>query len=733
LCLVLSGRRDWTAAAARLAAASLADPSSPHAGFWLTDRPALPPLHGSEAEPTPAARVLPLASGTRLAGAETHLLVYDAWSGLDPDGFGAATGALRGGGLFLILTPPVAAWSEIPDPQAERIAVWPHDAATLGRRFLRRFVQVLIGHPGVMLVSEGEPIPDPPSPSSSPLTPLAPGLVEQDPTQPATTDQQGAIEAILRLAHGRAHRPLVLTAHRGRGKSAALGIAAARLARGGLQRILVTAPRSGACEAIFRHFSLTFGAAAPLREDTDKPAGALRFIAPDELCETHPDADLLLVDEAAGIPAPLLANLLDHYPRVCFATTVHGYEGTGRGFEVRFREVLDRRTPGWRALSLTNPIRWSAGDPLEALVFRALLLDASAAQPDPSPTETLKAPELVRLDRDTLAADEPTLRQVFGLLVLAHYQTRPMDLRMLLDGPNVRIYCLRQGSQVLATLLAAEEGAIASEELRQAIFTGRRRPRGHLLPQTLSAHGGLLEAPALSYLRVIRIAVHPALTRQGLGARLLRGLATEGRREGFDLTGASFGATPGLIAFWHACGYRPAQMGTSRNAASGEHAIVMLRPLSPAGRRLTARAEQRLEERLGVLLAGPLRRLDPLVAATLVSALEAKARGAAGGPGKHRGIASSGDPGEDPRPEIDSFVQGHRTLEAALPLLSALTRSRLGPALRKGVLSPTEGALLIAAARQLRPVGELVCLAAAPGREALIARLRALVGRITDD
>jgi tRNA(Met) cytidine acetyltransferase len=431
------------------------------------------------------------------------------------------------------------------------------------------------------------------------------------------------------------------------------------------------------------------------------------------------------VDEAAGIPAPLLSTLLERYPRICFATTVHGYEGTGRGFEVRFREALDRRAPLWRRLPLTTPIRWSPGDPLEALVFRALLLDASPADIPQQQAPTPGAARLVRLDRDALVEDESTLRQVFGLLVLAHYQTRPLDLRMLLDGPNIRVYCLRHGGQVLATLLAAEEGGMASEELRQAIFTGRRRPRGHLLPQTLSAHGGLLEAPALRYLRVVRIAVHPALTRRGLGARLLRGLALEGRQGRFDLVGASFGATPGLIAFWQACGYRPAQMGTSRNAASGEHAIVMLRPLSPAGRRLAARAEGRLERRLGVLLAGPLRRLDPLAAAALARALDPPA------PSPCQGCAADCEETEaDPGPEIDTFVQGHRTLEAALPLLSDLVRRRLGTALRAGVIGIEDGALMVAAARQLRPVNELIAEAGAPGREALIEKLRALVGRI---
>ncbi|MGE5152952.1 MAG: GNAT family N-acetyltransferase, partial [Bdellovibrio bacteriovorus] len=535
----MSGGRDWTAAAAREAVAALAQAAGPHPAVWLTDRTIATTAVGAGYRPEPKPLVLPLASGTRLTGTETELLIYDAWSGLDPDGFGAATGALRGGGLLLLLTPPLEAWPDLPDPQAARIAVWPHEAESLERRFQRRFARVLLNAAGVTLVCEGAPLPSTPAARASSVADSRPPMAEPDPGTPATPDQRAAIEAILHLARGRAHRPLVLTAHRGRGKSAALGMAAARLVAAGCRSILVTAPRLDACESLFRHFDLTRAALADPAAPSLDPAGSVRFLAPDDLCQNRPQADLLLVDEAAGIPAPLLASLLDHYPRLCFATTVHGYEGTGRGFEVRFREVLDRRTPLWRRLSLEDPIRWSAGDPLEALVFRALLLDASPAELEPSRRARLMdATELVRLDRDALTENESTLRQIFGLLVLAHYQTRPLDLRMLLDGPNIRVYCLRQGAQVLATLLAAEEGGVESEELRQAIFRGDRRPRGHLLPQTLSAHWGLPEAPALRYLRVVRIAVHPALTRQGLGTRLLRGLALDGHRGPFDLAGA---------------------------------------------------------------------------------------------------------------------------------------------------------------------------------------------------
>ncbi|HYN76278.1 MAG TPA: GNAT family N-acetyltransferase, partial [Lamprocystis sp. (in: g-proteobacteria)] len=479
-----------------------------------------------------------------------------------------------------------------------------------------------------------------------------------------------------------------------------------------------TAPSRAACDALFHHAGLAWPGSR--RDGSGLRAGdrTIAFVAPDACGQDHPVADLLLVDEAAGIPAPLLTALLERYPRLVFATTVHGYEGTGRGFDLRFRQTLDRLTPHWRGLTLESPIRWAVGDPLESLVRRALLLDAAPAsaaapagiRPGTWPCE--------RLDRDRLAVDDATLGQVFGLLVLAHYQTRPLDLRLLLDAPGVRVLVLRDPAQgrVVATLIAVEEGGMTDPDLLRAVYDGRRRPRGHLLPQTLSAHGGLLEAPRLRYLRVIRIAVHPAFTREGCGRRLLRGLFRQARADGVDLLGSSFGATPDLIAFWSACGYLPAQIGTSRNAASGEHALVVLRRASRQGAAFAAAAGRRFEARLAVLLPGPLRRLDPTVAAALIAALGAP------------GVDESVDPTD--AGELRSFSDGYRTLEAVLPALAAATRRGLVPALRSGRVSPVEAALLAAAAAQLRPVGELVGLFQATGRAGLIQSLREITGRL---
>ena len=711
--LVLSGDPAWTAAAARTAADDTADACA----VWLSDRP----LH-------PAAR--PLDSATRLLGGECDLLVYDAWSGFDPDGFGAATGALRGGGRLLLLCPPLADWPDRPDPQAARIAPWPLDAAAVTGRFIARLVRVLREQTGVLIITQGEtgPTAPPPDPWHDPDSGWRPATL--DPGQPATPDQARAVAAILQHARGRPHRPLVLTAHRGRGKSAALGIAAARLLAPGRpdpRLILVTAPRRAAADALFRHAADAWPGATPDGTGLGLGERAIRFAAPDALCRDmapgQGGADLLLVDEAAGIPAPLLTRLLVLYPRVVFATTVHGYEGTGRGFDLRFRETLDRRTPHWRGLTLETPIRWAADDPLEALVFRALLLDATPATAAALQGGDQGAGPVERLDRSALAADDATLGQIFGLLVLAHYQTRPLDLRLLLDAPGVRVLVLRQGSQVAATLIAVAEGGLTDPELLRGVYDGRRRPRGHLLPFTLSAHAGLPDAPGLRWLRVIRIAVHPALHRRGLGRRLLRALFHAARGEGIGLLGSSFGATPPLMAFWSRCGYRPVQLGTSRNAASGEHALVVLRPANARGRTWRAAATSRFAARLPVLLPGPLRRLDPAIAAALLAALY-----------RHFAAAAP-DPDGAARDDLElrSFAAGHRTLEAALPALAALTRRRLGPALAAGRLDAAQAALLAATAGQLRPLAELVGVFGAPGREALIVALRGIVGRLLPD
>lgn len=656
------------------------------------------------------AEAIPPAKVQRLLGGECDLLAIDLWSGLDADAIGAAVGSLRGGGLLLLLTPGLAAWPRWVDPEAARIAVHPYSAAEVGTRFIARLARLLQAYASA---KQPEPAAGKRA-STSADGPCRGPRKTPDRSQPATPDQAEAIAAICQLAAGRARRPLVLTADRGRGKSAALGIAAGRLIATHRRQIIVTAPRRSAADTLFEHARITFTTLSVADWDS-----LLCFQAPDALLlatTTTPAADLLLIDEAAGIPAPLLEQLLMRYRRICFATTVHGYEGSGRGFDLRFRALLDQRTPGWRSIRLLTPIRWRQGDWVEALINQVLLLDAEPASDTEVAAADLAAAQFRLHDRAALAENEPLLRQVFGLLLLGHYQTRPNDLRHLLDGPNLAIASLSVEGRVLATALIAQEGRL-EPALIQPIFEGRRRPRGHLLPQTLSAHAGLREAPRLGYARIVRIAVHPAARRRGLGRRLVEALSAQARADGLDLLGASFGASAALLSFWHRCGLDALHLGTGRNAASGARAAVVLQALSAEGQALIAQARHRLARDLPSLLSGPLQTAEPAIVASLLRALP-----------RQPALIDLRD-----QQQIDAFADAHRTLEAALPALERLVRERLTGETRdamQGAVSKRQRDLLILSILQRRRSDEIASILGLRGRAGLVQALREAIAKL---
>ncbi|MGB1270689.1 MAG: GNAT family N-acetyltransferase, partial [Endozoicomonas sp.] len=322
-------------------------------------------------------------------------------------------------------------------------------------------------------------------------------------------------------------------------------------------------------EVIFVHARESLG------NQAEAQLGCIHFLAPDVLVASAPVTDLLMVDEAAAIPAPLLEAMLKRHSRIVFATTVHGYEGTGRGFAVRFRKTLDAITPQWRELRMEEPIRWRSGDPVEAFVFQALLLNAAPCHGRELAGITPEQCHFRPLSRMELLSHEALLNELFGLLVLAHYQTRPFDLRHLLDGGNIEVYGLFFRSRLVGTVLAAREGDI-DDGLREAILLGQRRVKGHLLPQTLSHHLGIRDSVALQGLRIIRIAVHPQSQGMGLGKKMMASIRDQCVSGGMDYLGTLFGATEELLAFWHQVGMVPVRIGVTREAASGAHSVLML-------------------------------------------------------------------------------------------------------------------------------------------------------------
>ncbi len=515
--------------------------------------------------------ITPRAS--RLLGSGLIAACYDAHPGFDPNEFATIAGMVRGGGYLLLLLP-----SHRLDHNADRFLArfgTARHALPEAQPFMDRLERLLEAELAMSWQGDSAPeaLPDPMVPADGP-----------------TPDQAAALTVVQQQLGVATPVPLLVSAHRGRGKSALLGMIALRASGLGL-KVQLTAPRRTATDEVYR-----FAGDA-----------TLPFLSPDELIRQVPPADLLLVDEAAGIPVPLLTRLLARYPRAIFATTEHGYEGSGRGFTLRFRAHLDRVAPGWREIPLRAPVRWADNDPLESTINRLLLLDA---EPPVLPQAVAAAAAYYRMEevaRSELAADENALGQLFGLLVAAHYRTTPADLRQLLDTSDVRLFRVRLGDATVATAWVQCEGGFETA-LARDIYLGRRRPRGHLLAQSLACHGGLAQAPTLRGWRIVRLAVHPDCRRQGVGSALVAHIAGRAAAE-VDWLGSSFGAAPGLLEFWQSCRLTLVRIGLSRDASSGEHSAQVLRGLSAAGNALCAEAVQRLQRETPHLLAGPLRDL----------------------------------------------------------------------------------------------------------------------------
>ncbi|MGY3959854.1 tRNA(Met) cytidine acetyltransferase TmcA [Aeromonas popoffii] len=640
--------------------------------YWLGEGPA---CH----EPVPAAKAL------QRLGQECDTLVFNAFSGFHPDAFGALAGTLRAGGLLLLLTPPRAQWPEYPDPDRVRLVAQPEEADRAGHGFIARLVHLLADDPALSLL---------PPHSLAPWQPI--GALRR-----LSHDQAAALPAIHRVLHGHRRRPLVLSADRGRGKSSLLGLAAAELLRQQPDlKIVVTAPSQATAATLFDH------AAQSLGIEVERLIG-LEFCSPARLVEEALQPDLLLVDEAAAIPTPLLEAMLARHSRIVFATTEHGYEGTGRGFHLRFKRVLDHQTPDWQEIHLDEPIRWSLGDPLEPLVFRLLGLNAEVAPPLP-PT----SPGWRLIGQEALAEDEKLLHQLFGLLVLAHYQTTPSDLRSLLESPDLDIHLLEQEQSLLGVALVAREGNI-DPTLAEQIWAGRRRPRGHLLPQSLLAHAGFKTAGARSYARVMRIAIHPALHRHGLGSQLLGQLEEYYREEGLDYLGSAFSASADLLPFWRRAGLQVLRIGLQRDAASGCHAALLFKALKPEWEAELIQWRQRFVCQLPTLLAGELKGLDPELVWQCAKGQE----------------LAVPELDEFEQAELDCFAHHHKPFELCQASLQHWLASNLP---RLTSLTPSERQLLIATIWQYADWGHLANRLQLAGKPAIIKALRALLARLLD-
>ncbi|MBK1886456.1 tRNA(Met) cytidine acetyltransferase TmcA [Marinobacter sp. DY40_1A1] len=575
-------------------------------------------------------------------GRETSVIVWDGWRGNPPDGFAALSGTLKAGGLLFWLMPSLEEWGHFADPDYSRTGL-DHDES---HPFAKRMAGILAKDSSVIRVQLG-----------SPQVLVLPELprVTSEFTVTTTPDQQELIRKLVAFGLGRRRRPMVVTADRGRGKSAALGMAAAQLLQQGRRNILVTAPSRDNVNSLFKHARETLGADVleAGKDLIETVTGArLRFLPIRDLLREKPEAEVVMVDEAAAIPVPLLRRALLGWPRVAFASTVHGYEGAGRGFAIRFRQILDEKTPQWQSQTLSEPVRWADGDPLETLISDLFLL---GAEHQPVELADTAANQVMIEPWQPARASEAELAEAFGLLVDAHYRTTPADLRQWLDDPAARSWRATVNGQTLGVLWGAVEGGL-SNDLAALVASGRRRVRGHLLPQSLASHSGFPEAASQRGLRIIRIAVSAPARRFGLGSWLVDEAAKSAELEGLDFTGTSFGGNSDLYAFWASCGLEFARAGLQQEATSGEYSVQMVLAHSAGAATLVPQVRDRLARHWLTLVPLNWKDLEPELLLEITA-----------------GLPSGRRPDAADIRDLQNFSAGYRGFQLMLPVLRELS------------------------------------------------------------
>jgi len=483
------------------------------------------------------AMALNYKQGSAVLGMESDCLFYDSSDGFDANSFTAASGTLKGGGVMFInfVHQGTVACDWIEQQLANAICIEQD--------------------------SQEFKLPNP--------------AAEQQTLAPFY-EQKKAVELIKKVATGHRKRPLVLTADRGRGKSSALGMAAATLMKERKIRILITAPARKAVDPLFKHAIQLLPDDSVIEKNSIRLADScLSFVSPDELELEQHECDLLMVDEASAIPLPLLISLTSRYYRTVFSSTVHGYEGCGRGFTVKFYPWLDKHNPGWKGEHLSQAIRWNENDPLETWVFNSFLLNTELPQLN-LPAETLQKGADFQLVSKQQLLNKPTLlKRCFSLLVNAHYQTTPNDLMQLLEDDSVHLFTSSFGKQLAGCIIAKQEGGI-SGTLADDIARGLRRPKGHLVPALIASQMGISAALKCKGLRIMRIAVSPQLQNRGFGSELIQQLYKQNPLD-VDYLSTSYGVTPELFSFWQKNRFEPVKLGSRRDHASGTHSLLMLR------------------------------------------------------------------------------------------------------------------------------------------------------------
>ncbi|KAI9720055.1 MAG: hypothetical protein M1812_003182 [Candelaria pacifica] len=548
----------------------------------------------------------------KILGRTFGMCVLQDFEAITPNLLARTIETVEGGGLVLLLLKGMNSLKQLYTLSMDihsRYRTEAHDDVTA--RFNERFILslgscdsclVIDDELNVLPISGGKNVkplaaPDPDSEGNSKGRKELEGIKESlADTQPVgslvtlarTVDQAKALLTFVdAIAEKTLQSTVTLTAARGRGKSAALGVAVAAAIAHGYSNIFITSPSPENLQTLFEFIFQGFEALSYLdhvdytkvqstNPDFNKAIvkvnvhrqhrQTIQYIQPQD-AHMLGQAELLVIDEAAAIPLPLVRRLMGPY-LVFMASTINGYEGTGRSLSLKLIKQLreqsrvgintndaeegtaanklngrpaENRAQNYtggrslREITLSEPIRYALGDPVEKWLNTLLCLDATLPRSKmntngcPHPSQC----QLLHVNRDTLFSFHPVsekfLQQMMALYVASHYKNSPNDLQLMSDAPAHQLFVLvppvddnsSRLPEPLCVIQIALEGQISKQSVMNSLSRGQRAG-GDLIPWLVSQQFQDEGFAGLSGARIVRIATNPDYISMGYGSRALQ-------------------------------------------------------------------------------------------------------------------------------------------------------------------------------------------------------------------
>jgi tRNA(Met) cytidine acetyltransferase len=521
-------------------------------------------LKSPQRNPPSNSSVVSFSSYGRVLGETVDYVVYEAIGFYDPNALAALADTVRGGGaLFLVVDkakPPVYHQFDL----SESISV-------LIPRFIRKIESS-------DLYAAVESCEIRVSAAFKVVSTRTIGVFK-------SFDQREAYDAVLRwfTAGGDV---FALLSRRGRGKSALLGMVLRELCLSGKVEgeVYVTSHHPTHVTTLLKHLAPASGFNAPIEWGKVVKLGGASVVF--ESPKRVPSSSIVFVDEASTLPFGVLVNLITKATRVVLSTTNYGYEGSGKSFQTRLLNWITSSGRSLEVKELFEPVRYSAGDPLEEALMDTFLFFAHTPRSGAMGTDIsdLSKPcNIMRLGATNMAQmDESKVAEVYSVLTEAHYRNEPRDLSIILENLKSTTFVYTLGSEVVGVATCVREGPI-SHGMVEAVLRGASFP-GNLITERLVARSLSAEFAQLVGQRVVRIAVKPPYQGRGHGSNLLKGLEANFKDE-CDWIGASFSADYRTVVFWFKNGYIFPAVSWSSNRHTQHPSVLCVKPLSDRAKR----------------------------------------------------------------------------------------------------------------------------------------------------